>query len=185
MPGLRVIRPADANETAAAWKLAIELPGPSALVFSRQNLPVLDQAERIHDGVPRGAYVLVDSVGAPEVILIGTGSEVSLAVEAASTLTNEGIRVRVVSMPSWEVFEAQPASYRESVLPAAVHARVAVEAGVSMGWGRYVGESGAFIGIEHFGASAPGSLLFKEFGITAQAVVDHAQQVLERVRERA
>jgi transketolase len=183
MPGLRVIRPADANESAAAWKLAIESAGPSVLVFSRQNLPVLDDVARVHAGTAQGGYVLIDSPGVPDVILIGTGSEVSIVVEAGKALVQSGVQARVVSMPSWEVFDAQPAAYRDSVLPPAIRARVAVEAGVSMGWERYVGESGAFVGIEHFGASAPATVLYKEFGITAEAVVAHATRVLEQLRE--
>ena len=183
MPGLRVIRPADANESAAAWKLAIELPGPSALVFSRQNLPILQDVALVRAGVAQGGYVLVDSPGTPDVILIGTGSEVSVAMDAALRLAEAGVQARVVSLPSWEVFEAQPEAYRESVLPKAVRARVAVEAGVPQGWERYVGEAGAFVGIDHFGASAPGPVLFREFGITPEAVADRARQVLERVRE--
>jgi transketolase len=184
MPGLRVIRPADANESAAAWKLALELSGPSALVFCRQNVPVFDEVDRIRAGVPQGAYVLVDAPGTPDVLLMGTGSEVSLAVEAAARLAEEGIQARVVSMPSWEVFDAQPPAYRESVLPPSVRARVAVEAGSPMGWERYTGSLGGFVGIDHFGASAPGPVVYEKFGITTEAVVEQARQSLQRVRER-
>jgi transketolase len=179
-----VIRPADANESAAAWKLALELPGPSALVFCRQNVPVFDDVDIIRAGVPQGAYVLIDPPGTPDVLLMGTGSEVSLAVEAAARLAEEGIQARVVSMPSWEVFEAQPPAYRESVLPASVRARVAVEAASPMGWERYTGPLGGFVGIDHFGASAPGAVVYEKFGITTEAVIEQARHSIQRVRER-
>lgn len=183
IPGLRIIRPADANESAAAWRLALELPGPTALVFSRQSLPILTDVRVVRAGVPHGGYVLVDSADMPDVILIGTGSEVPVAIGAAFRLMESGVSARVVSLPSWEVFEAQTEAYRESVLPRDVRARVAVEAGVSQGWERYIGEAGAFVGIDHFGASAPGPVLFKEFGITPEAVTDRARQVIEQVRK--
>lgn len=183
IPDLTVIRPADANETVAAWRYALaHARGPVALVLSRQNLPVLPgTAERAADGVRRGAYVLTDAEsGTPDAILIATGSEVSLALEAKERLAAEGIAVRVVSMPSWELFEAQPEEYRRAVLPPEVTARVAVEAAHPMGWERYVGDRGAVIGIDRFGASAPGSRVMKEYGFTADNVAATVKRVLGR-----
>jgi transketolase len=183
MPGIRVIRPADANETVAAWKLAIELPGPTALVLSRQGLPVIEDAGRARAGAAMGAYVLVDSPGEPDVILLGTGSEVSIAVDAAAKLAAEGINARVVSMPSWEVFEEQAPAYRETVLSPRVRARVAVEAASPLGWHKYIGDAGAFVGIDHFGGSAPGTDLYKHFNITADAVIEATHGVLDRLAQ--
>ncbi|GAB6933913.1 transketolase [Calditerricola satsumensis] len=183
IPDLTVIRPADANETVAAWRYALaDAEGPVALVLSRQNLPVLPgTAERAADGVRRGAYVLADAEnGTPDAILIATGAEVSLALEAKRRLAAEGIAVRVVSMPSWELFEAQPEDYRRAVLPPEVTARVAVEAAHPMGWERYVGDRGTVIGIDRFGASAPGSRVMKEYGFTADNVVAAVKRVLGR-----
>jgi transketolase len=173
MPGLRVIRPADANETAAAYRVAIDGTGPTALVLSRQNLVVLDGTAG-HDGVAHGAYVLRD-VDDPQVVLIGTGSEVAVALGAADLLTEgEAIRARVVSMPSWELFEAQPASYRDQVLPAGVPT-VSVEAASTFGWARWADRS---VGIDRFGASAPGSTVLAELGITPEHVAETARQLL-------
>lgn len=183
IPDLTVIRPADANETVAAWRYALaHARGPVALVLSRQNLPVLPgTAERAADGVRRGAYVLADAEsGPPDAILIATGSEVSLALEAKERLAAEGVAVRVVSMPSWELFEAQPEEYRRAVLPPEVTARVAVEAAHPMGWERYVGPQGAVIGIDRFGASAPGARVMQAFGFTADNVVATVKRVLGR-----
>lgn len=183
IPDLTVIRPADANETVAAWRYALaHARGPVALVLSRQNLPVLPgTAERAADGVRRGAYVLADAEsGTPDAILIATGSEVSLALEAKERLAAEGVAVRVVSMPSWELFEAQPEEYRRAVLPPEVTARVAVEAAHPMGWERYVGPQGAVIGIDRFGASAPGARVMQAFGFTADNVVATVKRVLGR-----
>ncbi len=180
IPGFLVLRPADANETRECWKLAIEANGPAALVLTRQNLPTLDRTKVAPaEGARRGGYVLSDAEGgAPQVILIATGSEVSLALEAQATLAKDGVRARVVSMPSFELFEAQDAAYRASVLPREVTARVAVEAGIRQGWDRYVGADGAFVGMRGFGASAPAEVLFEKFGITAAAVVAAAKQQL-------
>jgi len=181
VPGLTVIRPADATETAEAWKAALlNNKRPTALVFTRQKLPVLDRADFAPaDGLHKGAYVLWQATeGPPEVILIGTGSEVHLALEAGMQLASEGIAVRVVSMPSWELFDPQPASYRDSVLPPTVKARVAVEAGIKLGWEHYVGLDGAVVGMEHFGASAPAEVLYERFGITAANVVAQAKILL-------
>ena len=158
VPNLTVIRPADAAETTEAWREAmLNRDGPTALVFSRQKLPILNRAECAPaKGVMRGAYTLWQSGnGAPEVILIGTGSEVHVALDAGKRLAAENVNVRVLSMPSWEIFDKQPSDYRESVLPSSIRARVAVEAGIRVGWEHYVGLDGAVVGFDHFGASAP------------------------------
>ncbi|AGP30801.1 transketolase [Corynebacterium terpenotabidum] len=181
IPNLSVIRPADANEAAQGWAAALKAPAaPKALIFTRQNLPVLEgTAEKAAEGVARGAYVLVESsTEVPQVILLATGSEVQLAVEAAATLESEGIGTRVVSVPCMEWFEAQDADYRESVLPAAVSARVSVEAGIAMPWKAYTGLAGANISLEHFGASADYQTLFREYGITAEAVAAAARALV-------
>jgi transketolase len=178
-----VLRPADANETVEAWRIAMRhTAGPVGLVLTRQKVPVLDRTRLAPAaGTARGAYVLVDTdEGLPELILIATGSEVSLALEAHQTLVGEGVRSRVVSMPSWELFEAQSAEYREAVLPAAVRARVSVEAGSPFGWERYVGPAGAIIGVDGFGASAPGPEVMARYGFTVEHVVATAKAVLER-----
>jgi transketolase len=182
MPGLRVLRPADANETAAAWIVALsEHEHPSALVLSRQKLPVLaGTAELAAKGVARGAYVLSDCSGKAQVILIATGSEVQLAVEAQKQLAAGGVRARVVSMPCWELFEAQDAAWRESVLPAAVTVRVAVEAGASFGWERWTLAANRTVSIDRFGASAPGEVNLERFGFDAGHVVAAAQAALGR-----
>lgn len=179
MPGLVVLRPADANETAWAWKYALEnRSSPTVIALTRQKVPVIDQhLYASAANLVRGAYVLTE-IPDPSVILIGTGSEVSLCMKARDTLVAEGVRVRVVSMPSWELFERQPAAYRESVLPAAVTRRVAVEAGVRQGWERYIGPGGVFIGMDTYGASAPADAAFRGFGITAEAIVQAARKVL-------
>jgi transketolase len=177
MPGLVVIRPADAKETVAAWQAAMEhKDGPVALILTRQNIPIL--AETDAAGVSRGGYVLAD-VPSPQVILLASGSEVSVALEAQTLLAADGIAARVVSMPSWELFEAQPQAYRDAVLLPEVTARVAVEAGVPLGWDRYVGPQGAIVGMRRFGASAPYQRLAKEFGFTAENVAARARACLE------
>jgi transketolase len=185
MPNLAVLRPADANETAEAWRFALErTDGPSALVLSRQGLPVLaGTPELAREGVNRGAYVLADAEGgAPDVILLATGSEVHLAVEAREQLAADGIRTRVVSMPCWETFEAQDAQYRERVLPTEVRARVAVEAGSTLGWHRWVGDGGAVLGIDRFGASAPGGENLERFGFQAERVAQTARSLVQSAR---
>jgi transketolase len=182
IPGLVVIRPADANETAEAWRVAMELHHqPTALVLSRQNLPTLDRAKfGPADGLRRGAYVLADSEsGDPEVLLLASGSEVALCLEAYERLTAEGVRSRLVSVPSWELFERQDEKYCESVLPHAVVARVAVEQAVGQGWERYVGIGGAIVGMETFGASAPIKDVQKHFGFTVEDVVAAARAQVE------
>jgi transketolase len=183
MPNMLVLRPADANETVEAWRIAMQhTTGPVGLVLTRQKIPVLDRTTLAPAaGTARGAYVLVDAgEGLPELILIATGSEVSLALDAHRQLAGEGIRSRVVSMPSWELFEAQAAEYRQAVLPPAVHARVSVEAGSPFGWERYVGPGGAIIGVDRFGASAPGPEVMARYGFTVEHVVATAKAVLAR-----
>jgi transketolase len=179
IPGLTVLRPADGEETVGAWRAALEAQGPTVLALTRQGLPPL--GDRPADAVSRGAYVLRDPDGAPDVVLIGTGSEVQHCVAAAEQLAGDGIAARVVSMPSWELFDAQDADYRASVLPPSVRARVAVEAGRSLGWERYVGDLGAVVGLDRFGASAPAERLFEEFGFTADDVAAAARDVVARV----
>jgi transketolase len=190
IPGLRVIRPADANETAAAWGLAIaHRDGPTALALTRQKVPTLPTTpERAWDGVARGAYVVHDEpqapVGAdgsaplPDLVYVATGSEVHIAVAAAEALAAEGIRARVVSMPCWELFEAQDAAYRDAVLPPAVRRRVTVEAGVTFGWDRWAGDEGAIVGLDRFGSSAPGGTLLANFGFTADRLADVGRRVV-------
>ena len=183
MPNLLLLRPADANETVEAWRIAMRhTSGPVGLVLTRQKLPVLDRTTLAPSaGTARGAYVLIDAgEGLPELILIATGSEVSLALEAHRQLVSEGVRSRVVSMPSWELFEAQSAEYRQAVLPPAVHARVSVEAGSPFGWERYVGPRGAIIGVDRFGASAPGPEVMARYGFSVEHVVATAKAVLAR-----
>jgi transketolase len=179
IPNLVVIRPADANETAVAWQIAVERKhGPTALIFSRQALPTFDRTlVASAEGVRRGGYVLIDTTGAPEMILIATGSEVALAVGACDELAKRGIKARVVSLPSWELFDAQPRDYRESVLPPAVKTRLAIEAGVAQGWHKYVGDLGKIMSIERFGASAPAGVLAEKFGFTVDAVVTVSRQM--------
>ncbi|MFN8214193.1 MAG: transketolase [Candidatus Nanopelagicales bacterium] len=178
IPGLDVVRPADANETSAAWLAILKNRRPAALALTRQNVPTLDPAQVA--GVARGGYVLADAEGgAPRVILIGTGSEVQLALAARTTLQAEGVPTRVVSMPCTEWFDEQPAEYRDSVLPPSVTARVSVEAGRAMPWYKYVGTAGRCVSLEHFGASADYETLYTEFGITADAVVEAAKASLD------
>jgi len=177
IPGLTVIRPADANETVAAWQATMEHgDGPVALILTRQKLPILAEADAT--GVARGGYLLAD-VPAPQVILVASGSEVPVTLAAKELLDAEGIGARVVSMPSWELFEAQPEAYRHRVLPPSVTARVAVEAGVPMGWDRYAGPQGTIIGMRRFGASAPYQRLAEAFGFTPENVAAQAKACLK------
>jgi len=180
MPGLVVLRPCDANETVVAWQVALERRnGPTALVLTRQSVPVLDRTNLASaENVRRGAYVLKDFGGQPEAILIGTGSEVHIALAAAERLADKGVSVRVVSMPSWELFESQEAGYRESVLPSKVKARLAVEAAATLGWCRYVGDEGVVLGIDHFGASAPAEVLYEKFGLTVDRVTEEVWRLV-------
>jgi transketolase len=176
MPGLRVMRPADANEVAAAWRVHLDGEGPTAIILTRQKIPVLEgTADLAAVGVPKGAYTLVAESGAiPSVILIGTGSEVSVCVDARVQLAAAGVDARVVSMPSWDCFEAQGGGYRAEVLPPGVPV-VAVEAGTRFGWDRY---ADAVVSIDRFGASAPGDVVLRELGITPEHVVAEARALL-------
>lgn len=179
IPGVIVIRPGDANEAAEAWRTAIRHPRPVAMALTRQPLPTQDRSTMASaSNLAKGAYVLSDSEGTPQLILIATGSELSLAVDAAQQLRQEGASIRVVSMPSWELFEEQSAEYKETVLPKSVKARLAIEAGSPMGWARYVGSEGDTVTIDHFGASAPAKTLFQKFGFTVENVVEKAHHLL-------
>jgi len=183
VPNLTVIRPADANETAVAWRVALQTNDrPVLLVLTRQNVPTLDRQHfAAADGLKKGAYVLSDSSArAPELILIASGSEVHLIVDAARRLEQDGIAVRCVSMPSWELFEALPQAERDEVLPPSVKARLAVELGARQGWDRYVGAHGDMLGVETFGASAPAEVLLEKYGFTVDAVVERAKGMLQR-----
>ena len=186
IPKVLVIRPADASETVEAWKAALEHEGsPVALMLTRQKLPVLDRsilspAENLN----KGAYVIKDCDGEPQMILMATGSEVSITLEAADMLNETGIKTRVVSFPSWELFEKQPEEYKESVLSSSIKARISVEAGVKQGWEKYVGDSGESISIEKFGASAPADILFKEYGFTPENIVLKVKKLLNKIKER-
>ena len=183
IPHLWFIRPADANETAYAWKVALERDdGPVALSLSRQKVPTLDRSELAPaSGLEQGAYTLWESSSSPDLILIGTGAEVGLALEAGRTLAADGTATRVVSMPCWEIFEAQPQAYRDEVLPPDVGARLSVEPGVRLGWKQWVGDRGDSISIEHFGASAPGATVLEQFGYNLDNIVARASALLERV----
>jgi len=185
IPNLTLIRPGDANETAVAWRVALETKGrPVLLALSRQAVPTLDRDRyAAADGLRRGAYVLSDAAhGHPDVILIASGAEVGLIVAAAERLRGEGIAVRCVSMPSWDLFDAQPQAHRDAVLPPSVRARLAVEAGSPQGWHRYVGDAGDVIGVDRFGASAPGEVMLEHYGFTVDNVVARAKALLQRTR---
>jgi transketolase len=193
MPGLTLIRPADANETAVAWKVAVEARDrPVLLVLTRQDLPTLDRTRYASaEGLRRGAYVVWESPASacagsaePELILLASGSELTLILAAAERLHAEGIAVRCVSMPSWDLFDAQPQRYREEVLPPGVHARLAVELGAVQGWHRYVGDQGEVMGIERFGASAPASVLMREFEFTTDDVLARARRLVDAAKRR-
>ena len=186
IPNLLVLRPCDANETAVAWSVAVQTRDrPVALILTRQNVPTLDRTRfAATDGLRRGAYVLAEAPhGNPDIILIATGSEVSLVVAAGQALTESGIHARIVSMPSWELFDAQPRSYRDSVLPPSTRARLAVEAGVTQGWCKYVGDEGKVIGVDHFGASAPEKDLMREYGFTVDNICNRALELVNRKPE--
>ena len=177
IPNMTMIRPADGNETVEAWRVAMgHTGGPVGLALTRQKLPMLDPAKT--KGLAQGAYILEEASAAPRLLLLATGSEVHLALAARTVLEGEGIPTRVVSMPSWELFRQQPAAYREQVLPAAVKARVSIEAGVTLGWERYVGDGGASVGLDRFGASGPAETLFEQFGFTVEHVVATAKGLL-------
>jgi transketolase len=182
IPGLIVIRPADATETAAAWRVAIKtVNAPVALILSRQSLPVLNRKKYPSAvALAKGAYILADADGTPDVILIGSGSEVQLCLAAQERLAKKGVAARVVSMPSWELFERASQNYRDKVLPPKITARVAVEAGISMGWERYAGSQGAVVGIDRFGASAPGDTIMEKYGMKASVVEAKAMALVRR-----
>jgi transketolase len=188
IPGLDFVRPADANETVVAWRTILEHNDrPAGLALSRQNLPVFDRSQVASaDGVARGAYVLADaSNGSPELILLGSGSEVQIAVAARERLEAEGVPTRVVSVPCVEWFADQDQAYKDEVLPPSVRARVSVEAGVPMGWREFVGDAGRIVGLTHYGASAAYGVLYEEFGLTDDAVVAAARESLEAARSGA
>ncbi|OIO20501.1 MAG: hypothetical protein AUJ54_05420 [Ignavibacteria bacterium CG1_02_37_35] len=180
IPGLIVLRPADANETASAWKFAIQHKGsPVALLLTRQGLPILDQSKYpSSDNLFKGAYILKDA-DKPEIILMASGSEVELILKAAEKLESEGKKVRVVSFPSWELFEMQTEEYKNSILPKEVKARVAIEAGVAQGWHKYTGDGGKVISIEKFGASAPYEILYEKYGITVENILQTSKVLLK------
>jgi transketolase len=183
IPNLWFVRPADANETAVAWKVALErTDGPVALSLSRQKVPTLDRSELgAASGLERGAYTLWESSASPDLILIATGAEVGLTLEAGRKIAGDGGAVRVVSMPCWELFAEQPTDYRDEVLPPEVRARLSVEPGVELGWSRWVGDRGDSVSIEHFGASAPGTTVLEHFGYNLDNIVARATALLERV----
>ena len=182
VPNLVVIRPADAIETIEAWQIALERRhGPTALIFTRQKLPMLDRPELASDGgVKRGGYTIWQSSPTPDVILIGTGSEVHIALEAGQLLRDNGIAARVVSLPSWELFDIQPVEYRQSILPPDVRARISVEAAATLGWERYVGIDGIAVGLDRFGASAPYKTIYQKLGLTATRMADEARKLLRK-----
>jgi transketolase len=182
IPNLIVFRPADANETAAAWRVALQQARPAALALSRQKLPILDpESVDIFDGVAKGAYVLSDAEGTPDILLVATGSEVSLVLEAQQRLSSDkGIRARVISMPCWELFEEQSTDYQNRIFPPELKARLAIEAGATMGWHRWIGDAGEVIGVNRFGASAPGSQVLKNYGFNIENVVERAEALVRR-----
>jgi transketolase len=184
IPGLVVIRPADATETAEAWTFAVQHDGPTLFALTRQHLPHLDRSRAVNPDASKGAYVLSEAeAGGLDVVLIGSGSEVSLCIKAQEKLSTYGVKARVVSMPSWDRFEAQDEAYRESVLPKAVKRRVTIEAGARQGWHKYAGGEGTTIGIDHYGASAPGDVVMRNFGFTAEHVTAAALRLLGRRAE--
>jgi transketolase len=188
VPGLTVIRPADANETTAAWRLAVESKDrPTALVLTRQKLPVLELENypAIPAGVARGGYVLADAREGmrPDVVLIATGSEVHLALNAHFQLAREGVQTRVVSLPSWSIFKTQPETFRNQVLPEGIP-QLAIEAGVTLGWDSYLGPALAVLGVDRYGASAPGDVVMREYGFTVENVCDHVRALLQAAKNQ-
>jgi transketolase len=186
IPHLIVIRPCDANETAAAWRVALEIrEQPVALILTRQSVPTLSHTQNSSaEGLRRGAYILVEAGSKPDIILIASGSEVHLLIEVRQRLKEKTIDARIVSMPSWELFHAQSKEYRDSVLLPSVRTRLAVEAGMPQGWHRYVGDQGDVIGLDHFGASAPGSVLMREYGFTVENILDRALALFSKQKRR-
>jgi transketolase len=185
IPNLLVIRPGDANETAIAWRLALESSGPVALILSRQNIPTLDRNRYAPaEGLRRGAYVVAAAAGGkPDIVLIASGSELHLAAAAQDVLARRDIHASVVSMPSWELFDKQPQEYRNTVLPPHVTKRLAIEAGSPLGWHQYVGDGGDILGVDRFGASAPGEIVFREYGFTVENVCRMALTLLGNRKE--
>jgi transketolase len=184
IPGLNVMRPADANETAECWAYAVQHNGPTLFALSRQNLPHLDRKEAKDIDVSKGAYILAEAEGGtPEVIFVSSGSEVSLCAKAQEKLKGYGVKARVVSMPSWNLFEMQDQSYRDAILPPSIKKRVCVEAACSFGWHRWATDEGTIIAIDHFGASAPGNEVMKHFGFTAEHVTSAALRLLGKNAE--
>jgi transketolase len=186
IPNLIVIRPCDANETAAAWRVALEIQEqPIALILTRQSVPTLAYTkDSSAEGLRRGAYILVESTGEPDMILIASGSEIHLLIEVQQKLKEQAIDARVVSMPSWELFNAQSKEYRDAMLLPMVRSHLAVEGGVSQGWHRYVGDQGDVIALDHFGASAPGSVLMREFGFTVENILQRALALVSTQKRR-
>jgi transketolase len=182
-PDITVFRPADANETLVGWRLALARRAPTALVLTRQALPILDPDVHSVAGAESGGYVL-EGDDDPEVLLIATGSEVHVALAARGLLAERGVRSRVVSLPSWELFEEQPQGYREAVIPPELEARVTIEAAATLGWERYAGRHGAIVGIDRFGASAPGAVALANLGFTPERVAEEAERVLTANRNR-
>jgi transketolase len=182
IPGVVVLRPSDANETAEAWKFALEHKGsPVALALTRQNLTIVDRTVYASaEGVSRGAYILKETDGEPEIIIMASGSEVDLALASSNVLEEKGTKTRVVSFPSWEIFEMQSEEYKNSVLPKNIKARISIEAGISQGWEKYVGFDGKTIAIDHYGASAPQNVLFEKFGFTVERVAKDALEILQK-----
>ena len=181
VPNLLCLRPCDANETTEAWRASLQNSrGPSCLLLTRQDVPVLDRTQCAPaSGLHKGAYVLRDAPGAAvQIILIASGSEVHIALQAQTMLATQNVGARVVSMPSWDLFARQPKSYRDEVLPPAINARISIEAGVTFGWERWVGSAGIAMGIDHFGASAPYQTLYEKFGLTAEHVVENANKLM-------
>ncbi len=187
IPNLMLIRPADATETVEAWKVAMQRrDGPTVLVFTRQPVPVLDRsALSSASGVQKGGYILWEADSSPQVILIGTGSEVHIALEAGRILKEQGVKARVVSLPCWSLFDSQPEKYRNSVLPPEISARVSIEAGTPIGWEHYVGLTGRAIGVSRFGASAPGKIIYEKLGLTAQHMVDESLKLIQSKSQAA
>jgi transketolase len=183
VPFLTDFRPADANETAAVWRLALERKSPSFMALTRQDLPVLDAAKHdIYEGVKHGAYILEQGSDSPDVLIVATGSEVSLALDSAAALKKEGVTARVVSMPSWKIFEEQSDEYKASIFPDHLP-KLAVEAGSPIGWWKYVGRHGDVIGLERFGASSPGKKVLEELGYSVRNVVNRAKALVEKARK--
>ena len=184
VPNLMTIRPADAAETAEAWQVALERrDGPTALILTRQKLPLLNQPGlAAADGLRRGGYILWQASDEPDIAIIASGSEVAIALEAGRALKEKGVKARIVSLPSWELFDAQPIKYRNSVLPPGLKARISIEAAAAIGWERYVGLDGIVIGLNRFGASAPGKVIYEQFGLTAERITSEAIRLLQRGR---